>query len=154
VLEDTSRRKFFKRALGVAGATSSTLLERHPVFAGVASPPRRKAVSDQVTLGKTGIRLSRLAMGSGTRGFNKTSVQARLGVQGFADILVHAFDQGVNFFETADQYGTHEHMREGMSNSSDKTLGSRHAQNALRRWSRSKKKSPCCIPVDTFRAAT
>jgi 1-deoxyxylulose-5-phosphate synthase len=114
VLEDTSRRKFFKRALGMAGATSWTLLERHPVFAGVASPPRRKAVSDQVTLGKTGIRLSRLAMGSGTRGFNKTSVQARLGVQGFADILVHAFDQGVNFFETADQYGTHEHMREGM----------------------------------------
>ena len=53
-------------------------------------------------------------MGSGTHGVRKTSMQARLGVYGFADLLEHAYDQGVNFFETADQYGTHEHMREGM----------------------------------------
>jgi 1-deoxyxylulose-5-phosphate synthase len=65
-------------------------------------------------LGNTGIKLSRLAMGSGTHGVRKQSMQSRLGVYGFADLLEHAYDRGVNFFETADQYGTHEHMREGM----------------------------------------
>ena len=74
----------------------------------------KKTVSDRVTLGATGIKLSRLAMGGGTHGVQKTSVQARLGVYGYADMLEHAYDQGVNFFETADQYGTHEHVREAL----------------------------------------
>ena len=49
---------------------------------------------DRVVLGKTGIKLSRLAMGSGTHGTRKTSMQARLGVYGFGDLLEHAYDQG------------------------------------------------------------
>ena len=53
-------------------------------------------------------------MGGGTNGVKKTSVQGRLGVYGFADLLEHAYDQGVNFFDTADQYGTHEHVREAV----------------------------------------
>jgi aryl-alcohol dehydrogenase-like predicted oxidoreductase len=73
------------------------------------------AIDDQVVLGKTGIKLSRLAMGSGTYGGrHKTSEQARLGVNGFADLLEHAYDRGVNCFDSADSYGTHEHLREGI----------------------------------------
>jgi aryl-alcohol dehydrogenase-like predicted oxidoreductase len=74
----------------------------------------RKHASDVVTLGNTGIRLSRLAIGSGTHGVNKTSVQGRLGVDGFADLLCHAYDGGMRFWESADQYGTHPHLREGL----------------------------------------
>ncbi len=110
------RRRFVTGALGTAAAGWWSLHHRDLAAAGLATTATagKKAVSDQVVLGKTGIKLSRLAIGGGTHGTRKTSVQARLGVYGFGGMLVHAFDQGVNFFETADQYGTHEHMREGM----------------------------------------
>jgi 1-deoxyxylulose-5-phosphate synthase len=108
------RRRFMKGALGTAAASWLGLHQLDLARAGVAGGAGAKAVSDRVLLGKTGIKLSRLAMGGGTNGVRKTSVQGRLGVYGFADLLEHAYDQGVNFFDTADQYGTHEHMREGM----------------------------------------
>jgi aryl-alcohol dehydrogenase-like predicted oxidoreductase len=109
------RRQFMKGAFAVSTAAWWTLHRRDLAFAGLAgAAPVTKAVSDQVALGNTGIRLSRLAMGSGTNGTRKTSVQGRLGIHAFAEMLVRGFDRGVNFFETADQYGTHNHIREAM----------------------------------------
>jgi 1-deoxyxylulose-5-phosphate synthase len=108
------RRQLMRGAVAGAAAAWWTLHRRDLARAGLAVPAARKAVGDRVVLGKTGIQLSRLAMGSGTHGVRKTSMQGRLGVYGFADLLERAYDRGVNFFETADQYGTHEHMREGM----------------------------------------
>jgi 1-deoxyxylulose-5-phosphate synthase len=114
------RRQLVTGALGASAGMAAwwALHRRDLALAGLLAPgaatAARKAVSDQVVLGKTGIKLSRLAMGGGTHGVKKTSVQGRMGVYGYAELLEHAFDQGVNFFETADQYGTHEHMREGM----------------------------------------
>jgi aryl-alcohol dehydrogenase-like predicted oxidoreductase len=119
-----NRRQLVKGAMGLAAASWWTLHQQDLLRAAVApvgtaggkDAPKGagKRASDRVILGKTGIKLSRLAMGSGTNGVGKSSQQSRLGVYGFADLLEHAFDRGVNFFETADQYGTHEHMREGM----------------------------------------
>jgi 1-deoxyxylulose-5-phosphate synthase len=108
------RRQFVKGALGTAAVSWWALHRQDLALAGLASPAAAKAASDRVMLGKTGIKLSRLAMGGGTNGVKKTSVQGRLGVYGFADLLEHAYDQGVNFFDTADQYGTHEHVREAV----------------------------------------
>jgi 1-deoxyxylulose-5-phosphate synthase len=112
-METLARRRMLKHALATAGGLVASHQLR-PLWA--APPPSlgKKSASDVVTLGKTGIKLSRMAMGSGTNGTNKTSVQARLGISGFADLLVHGYDKGVTFWETADQYGTHAHMREGM----------------------------------------
>ncbi|MBC8133295.1 MAG: aldo/keto reductase, partial [Deltaproteobacteria bacterium] len=76
--------------------------------------PAHKAATDQVTLGSTGIRVSRLALGSGTHGFGGTSDQTRLGSAAFTSLLVHGFDQGMTFFETADQYGSHPQVRDAM----------------------------------------
>jgi aryl-alcohol dehydrogenase-like predicted oxidoreductase len=103
-----------KGALGTAAASWLGLHRLDLARAGVTGGASAKAVSDRVLLGKTGIKLSRLAMGGGTNGVRKTSVQGRLGVYGFADLLEYAYDHGVNFFDTADQYGTHEHVREGV----------------------------------------
>src|SRR5210317_1996533 len=65
---------------------------------------------DRVQLGNTGIEMSRVAMGTGTRGFGGSSNQTRqLGIKGVSDLLRAAFDEGINFFETADQYGSHPH---------------------------------------------
>jgi aryl-alcohol dehydrogenase-like predicted oxidoreductase len=80
-----------------------------------ATVTNRKAASDQVMLGKTGIRISRLAMGSGTHGTGGTSEQTRLGVQAFARLLVQSYhEQGLTFWETADAYGSHPHVGEAI----------------------------------------
>lgn len=66
---------------------------------------------DRVKLGNTGIEMSRMAMGTGTHGFGGASNQTRqLGIKGVSDMLRAAYDDGINFWETADQYGSHPHV--------------------------------------------
>lgn len=65
------------------------------------------SASDTVVLGKTGIRTSRLACGTGTIGGGGHSHQTRLGVNGLADLLVHGYEHGLRFFDSADAYGSH-----------------------------------------------
>ncbi len=101
------RREFLKSGLIGTGA----------VLLGVAAAkaiPVKKQASDQVLLGRTGIKLSRLAIGSGTHGWNYASDQTRLGMKTFSDLLNYGFDQGINFWESADQYGSHTYLREGI----------------------------------------
>jgi len=70
---------------------------------------------DRVKLGNTGIEMSRMAMGTGTSGFGGSSNQTRqLGIKGVSDMLRAAFDEGINFWETADQYGSHPHLKEAL----------------------------------------
>jgi aryl-alcohol dehydrogenase-like predicted oxidoreductase len=65
---------------------------------------------DQVELGLTGIQVSRLCFGTGTNGWNNRSNQSDLGVDRLAYLLRFAHERGVNFWDTADQYGTHAHI--------------------------------------------
>lgn len=72
----------------------------------------KKLATDRVKLGPMGVEVSRLAQGSGTNGSGGSSNQTKkLGVQGLADLYRAGFDQGVTFFDTADQYGTHPHVK-------------------------------------------
>ncbi len=72
----------------------------------------KKTAQDVITLGRTGIKVSRLAQGTGTNGVNKSSNQIRKnGLQGLADLLHMGVDNGVNFWDVADQYGTHPHVK-------------------------------------------
>jgi aryl-alcohol dehydrogenase-like predicted oxidoreductase len=70
--------------------------------------------SDTVTLGKTGIKTSRLAMGTGTVGAGHTSHQSALGIKGLSDLLLNGYDHGLRFFDTADSYGSHPHVAEAL----------------------------------------
>lgn len=63
--------------------------------------------SDIVPLGKTGIQVSRLAQGTGFNGGKKTSAHTRMGAEKFNHLLHHSLDQGVNFLDMADLYGSH-----------------------------------------------
>jgi 1-deoxyxylulose-5-phosphate synthase len=67
-------------------------------------------MTDQVDLGLTGLTVSRLCFGTGTQGWQGRSDQSVLGVAGLARLLRFAYDQGINFWDTADQYGTHAHV--------------------------------------------
>jgi aryl-alcohol dehydrogenase-like predicted oxidoreductase len=75
-----------------------------------AAPAGRFSATDTVALGKTGIKTSRLACGTGTSGYNHRSNQSALGIQGLADLLWRGYDHGLRFFDTADSYGTHPHV--------------------------------------------
>lgn len=68
----------------------------------------------QVALGKTGLHVSPLALGTGTVGYNKSSNQTRLGMDTFVRLVHQAYDQGVQFFDMADGYGSHPFVSEAL----------------------------------------
>jgi aryl-alcohol dehydrogenase-like predicted oxidoreductase len=69
---------------------------------------------ERVPLGKTGIQVTRVGLGTGMRGWNRQSNQTRLGEKRFNALLRHAFDRGVRLFDLADLYGTHPHFARAM----------------------------------------
>ena len=79
-------------------------------------PPSQKfAASDTVTLGSTGIRTSRLAMGTGTVGAGHHSHQTALGLEGLSRLLQNGYhESGLRFFDAADAYGSHPHVAEAL----------------------------------------
>ena len=100
------RREFLTRAASGVGAV--WLGSRSLSGAALLDAPARTfSASDIVTLGKTGIKTSRLACGTGTVGYGGHSRQTRLGVDGLADLLIHGYDHGLRFFDAADSYGSH-----------------------------------------------
>ncbi len=105
------RREFIRRTaygMGAAwfGATGFT--------ADAFTLPQKFSASDTVNIGKTGIKTSRLAMGTGTVGSGHHSHQTALGVKGLSDLLLNGHDQGLRFFDAADTYGSHPHVAEAL----------------------------------------
>src|SRR3954467_7017064 len=85
----TTRREFFAAGLGAAAALR-------------LGAQTKRAASDWVTLGKSNVKVTRLAFGTGTNGGGAPR-EARQG--GFNRLLRPAYDNGIRFFETADTYG-------------------------------------------------
>src|SRR5271170_8034906 len=105
------RREFLLRSACSAGAAWLHSAAFPPTArASTFKPlPRKFSASDIVTLGKTGIQTSRLAMGTGTVGSGHHSHQTALGIQGLSDLLLNGYDHGLRFFDSADSYGSHPH---------------------------------------------
>jgi aryl-alcohol dehydrogenase-like predicted oxidoreductase len=77
---------------------------------------KQKHATDRVLLGPRKIQLSRLAMGTGTNGGGGSSNQTKkLGVEGLARLLESAVDNGVTFWDSADQYGTHPYLKAALA---------------------------------------
>jgi len=92
-MTNCSRRQFLKT--GVAAG----------VLAGTGSLPLRAAggtATDWVTLGKSNVKVTRLAFGTGTI---SGQVQRDLGQDQFTRLVRHAYDRGVRFYETSETYG-------------------------------------------------
>ncbi|HEY6414263.1 MAG TPA: aldo/keto reductase [Edaphobacter sp.] len=105
------RREFLRKTatgMGAAWLSSTTSLASVLAF---ETPSSKFNAHDEVVLGKTGIRTSRLAMGTGTVGFGGASNQTRLGMSPFSRLLVNGYnDNGLRFFDTADSYGSHPYV--------------------------------------------
>jgi len=87
-----SRREFLKTGLA-AGAIA--VAGKLPLFAA------RQEATDWVTLGKSGVKVTRLAFGTGSF---SGQVQRDLGQQEFTRLVRYAYDRGIRFFETAESY--------------------------------------------------
>ena len=87
-----SRRDFLKTGLAAG------------VMAGTGMPLRaaRGTATDWVTLGKSGVKVTRLAFGTGTM---SGQMQRELGQEQFTKLVRYAYDRGIRFFETAESYG-------------------------------------------------
>jgi len=108
------RRSFLHHAArGIAAATltSHTLARR---FAALPAINQKFSASDKVTLGRTGIQTSRLAIGTGTVGVGHHSHQTDLGIGGLSRLLLNGYDSGLRFFDSADSYGSHPHVAEAL----------------------------------------
>lgn len=88
-----SRRDFLK-ASAAAGAAAT--LTNVPLSA------ETRRATDLVTLGKSNVKVTRLAFGTGTM---SGAVQRNLGQDSFNRLVRHAYDHGIRFFETSDTYG-------------------------------------------------
>ncbi len=106
----TMKRREFLHGLVAGGAVA--------VGGGrLAAATTRGYANDVIELGPDKVKLSRLAMGTGTSGFGGSSNQTRqLGVRGIADLFWFGYDNGVTFWDSADQYGSHPHLKTALKN--------------------------------------
>ena len=107
-----SRRDFLAQSAAATAALAVTARAGGSAFAARVSLPR--SATDKVALGKTGIQVSLVGMGTGSVGSGQASNQTRLGVKDFSRVVRHAIDRGVCFFDVADQYGSHTYLREAL----------------------------------------
>jgi len=87
-----SRRDFLRTTAGAAGALA---------IGGTSLAAAKRSATDWVPLGQSGVKVTRLAFGTGTFGGR---VQRELGQEGFNKLVRYAYERGIRFFETADNY--------------------------------------------------
>ena len=89
---------YSRRELLKTGLAASALV-------GLGSLPlraERQTATDWVTLGRSNVKVTRLAFGTGSF---SGAVQRDLGQEQFTLLVRYAYDQGIRFFETAESYG-------------------------------------------------
>jgi len=100
-----TRREFLRGTAALAGTVLLSSCSTIPLA------KRTPTAVDQVALGKTGLKLSRLGIGTGSKG---GSIQRALGADGFNRLIHYAYDQGITYIDTAESYRTHTMVREAI----------------------------------------
>src|SRR5207302_2681925 len=108
-MSQLSRRDFLGQSAAAVGA-----LAAGGQLTGAAGGRQLRSGTDQVTLGRTGLKLSLIGMGTGSVGVRHSSNQIKLGHAKFVNLVRYAFDKGITYFDTADQYGSHIYLRDAL----------------------------------------
>lgn len=103
-----NRREFVEKAIVATGALALASTQDAEAMA----HPKRP--TDHVMLGKSGIKVSLVGMGTGSIGYNHHSNQTLLGQKEFTRLTRHAYDSGIRFFDTSDSYGSHTFLRDAL----------------------------------------
>jgi predicted aldo/keto reductase-like oxidoreductase len=88
----STRRDFLKTSVAAAALAGS---------APAAIAQTKRSATDWVTLGKSDVKVTRLAFGTGTY---SGRLQRDLGQEEFTRLVRYAYDRGIRFFETAESY--------------------------------------------------
>jgi 1-deoxyxylulose-5-phosphate synthase len=99
-----NRRQFIQTSAALAGAA---LFSPWAISDSRAAAQAVKGTAiDQVTLGKTGLKLSRLGFGTGAQGDS----QRVLGKDNFIKLVHYAYDHGITYLDCAERYQTFDWM--------------------------------------------
>ena len=97
-MSELTRRSFLKTGVA-AGALVGT--------SSVQLAAERPKATDWVTLGRSGVKVTRLALGMGSYNGH---IQQQLGQEGLTRLVHYAYDRGIRFFEVAESYGRSQQM--------------------------------------------
>lgn len=106
-----TRRKFIESTTLAAG--SLLIGASYASAAAIAAKPAYDA-ADKVVLGKSGLKVTRLSLGTGMRGGQRQSNHTRMGLEKFTTLVRGAHERGSRFFDLADLYGTHDFFAQAM----------------------------------------
>jgi aryl-alcohol dehydrogenase-like predicted oxidoreductase len=112
MLSGLRRREFLTTT--AIGASAGAMLAGASAPAHARTTARPTSATQKVMLGKSGVAVSMVGMGTGTVGSEQSSNQLRLGAKAFTKLVRHCLDRGVTFFDVADQYGSHSFLRKAL----------------------------------------
>jgi 1-deoxyxylulose-5-phosphate synthase len=98
-----NRRQFLQTSTALAGTALLAPWALNNARAATGTPATVRTATDQVTLGNTGLKLSRLGFGTGS---NNGHVQTADGKAAFVDLIHYAYDHGITYIDTAQAYVT------------------------------------------------
>ena len=107
-----NRRDFLRTTAGTLAVSLAAQSWSLAQETGAASVPL--TATTVRTLGNTGLECTLLGMGTGVQGFNRTSALTRKGPEITLATLRRAYDRGIRYFDLADQYGSHDYMRQAI----------------------------------------
>jgi aryl-alcohol dehydrogenase-like predicted oxidoreductase len=108
---EIKRREFIKKSAIGAGA----VVLGAELVAAENSEQKYHDPFAPVPLGKTDLKFTRVCMGTGSHGFQRSSNQTRKGADVFAKLIRDAYDRGIRTFDTADLYGSHQGVAAGLA---------------------------------------
>ncbi|HLN71643.1 MAG TPA: aldo/keto reductase [Prolixibacteraceae bacterium] len=143
-MKPISRRHFIQTGFIGAAAISAGL-------PGSALAQTKAYQIDKVKLGKTGLTVPRLALGTGTHGGNQSSDMTRMGVDNWLKVARYAQERGVTFYDSADLYGSHQNVKEIL-----KSVPREKATVLSKIWTKPEKWNPDTpsTTIDRFRKET
>jgi aryl-alcohol dehydrogenase-like predicted oxidoreductase len=106
-----TRRQFIQSTALVSG---SLLAGAAATFGAASVTKPAFSASDKVALGKSGLNVTRLMLGTGMKGWQRQSNHTRMGQEKFTALVRGAHERGVRFFDLADLYGTHDFLTKAM----------------------------------------
>jgi len=104
-MREYKRRDFLKQTMGAFTAAAWLPAVGNAATGAISATTQRK-------LGKSGLTCSLLGIGTGTRGRDGTTDQTRMPKENLVSLINYAYHRGITYFDLADRYGSHPHMRE------------------------------------------
>ncbi|MFC2075893.1 aldo/keto reductase [candidate division KSB1 bacterium] len=105
-----NRRRFLQRT-AAAGIGAMALPYADPEWLYAEDSGKRFTAFDMRPIPGSGLKVSRLAMGSGAKGSSHTK---RVGFENMVGLIRHGTERGLNFWDMADMYKSHHVFKEAL----------------------------------------